>query len=82
MEKSEEESSVDKNGNDDIPLIIKPRLGSSPGKVRTSSNNLVLLVRIGLHLKRGLPLSHQCHMLSKSGPYLNFGRIGKSIPPH
>jgi len=47
MERPEEESSVDKNGNDDIPLIIKQRLGSSPGKDSAGASCIVLVGTTG-----------------------------------
>ena len=38
MDKSGDETFLDKSGIDEIPLIIKPRLGSSPGKVSKNSS--------------------------------------------
>ena len=38
MDKSGDETFLDKSGIDEIPLIIKPRLGSSPGEVIKDSS--------------------------------------------
>lgn len=47
MDKSGDETFLDKSGIDEIPLIIKPRLGSSPGKEKSGQSCIVLVGTTG-----------------------------------